>query len=221
LKRRLPREFGKVPLFVSPESALAYWRRDISKVDPLLLSMVRELVRPNMTVWDIGANVGLFSFAAASLGAQVLAVEPDIWLANLVHRSAVLNKLPVTILPAAVSDRQGVSQLYLSRDGKASNSLLGNGGSALSVMAVTLDSLLEQFAAPQVVKIDVEGMEYAVLRGGQKVLQAQPRIFCEVTENHMEIAKLLSDANYKFYAARSSDRQPLARPSRDTLAIPQ
>jgi FkbM family methyltransferase len=221
LKRRLPREFGKVPLFVSPESALAYWRRDISKVDPLLLSMVRELVRPNMTVWDIGANVGLFSFAAASLGAQVLAVEPDIWLANLVHRSAVLNKLPVTILPAAVSDRQGVSQLYLSQDGKASNSLLGDGGSALSVMAVTLDSLLEQFAAPQVVKIDVEGMEYAVLRGGQKVLQAQPRIFCEVTENHMEIAKLLSDANYKFYAARSSDRQPLARPSRDTLAIPQ
>jgi FkbM family methyltransferase len=221
LKRRLPREFGRVPLFVSPESTLAYWRQDISRVDPLLLSMVRELVRPEMTVWDIGANVGLFSFAAASRGARVLAVEPDIWLANLVHRSALLNKLPVTILPAAVSDRQGVSQLYLSDDGKASNSLMANGGTALTVTVVTLDSLLEQFPAPQVVKIDVEGAEYSVLRGAQKVLQARPRIFCEVTENHAEVAKLLTDANYKFYAARSSDRQPLARPSRDTLAIPQ
>jgi FkbM family methyltransferase len=221
LKRRLPREFGKVPLFVSPESALAYWRRDISKVDPLLLSMVRELVHPNMTVWDIGANVGLFSFAAASLGARVLAVEPDTWLANLIHRSALLNKLPVTVLPAAVSDHQGISQLYLSDDGKASNSLLGNGHTAQAVVAITLDALLEQFPAPQIVKIDVEGMEYAVLRGGQKVLQARPRIFCEVTENHLEIAKLLTDANYKFYAARSSDRQPLVRPSRDTLAVPQ
>jgi 2-polyprenyl-3-methyl-5-hydroxy-6-metoxy-1,4-benzoquinol methylase len=113
LKRRLPPEFSSAPLFVSPNSALGYWRRDISKVDPFRLSMVRELVRPGMSVWDIGANVGLFSFAAASLGAQVVAVEADLWLANLMHRSALLNQLPVTVLPAAVSDRQGVSKLYL------------------------------------------------------------------------------------------------------------
>src|SRR5215831_225399 len=69
LKRHLPEDLGRTPLFVSPESALAFWRFDISKVDPFLLSMVRELVRPGITVWDIGANVGLFAFAAASLGA--------------------------------------------------------------------------------------------------------------------------------------------------------
>jgi predicted RNA methylase len=110
LKRRLPREFAGAPLFVSPNSVLGYWRRDISKVDPFLLSMVRELVRPAMSVWDIGANVGLFFFAAASLGAKVVAVEADLWLANLMHRSALLNKLPVTVLPAAVSASQGSFQ---------------------------------------------------------------------------------------------------------------
>jgi FkbM family methyltransferase len=221
LKRRLPQEFGSVPLFVSPDSALGYWRREISKVDPFLLSMVRELVRPNMTVWDIGANVGLFSFAAASLGAQVLAVEADTWLANLMHRSVLLNKLPVTILPAAVSDRQGISRLRLSNEGRASNSLLGDGENTRTVTTVTLDSLLEYFAAPQVLKIDVEGMEYAVLSGARNVLQARPSIFFEVTEHHAEVGELLRKAEYQFFAARASNREPLARPSWDTLAVPR
>jgi FkbM family methyltransferase len=193
LKRHLPQHFGGVPLFVSPESALAYWRRDLSRVDPFLLSMVRELVRPRMTVWDIGANVGLFSFAAAALGAQVLAVEADTWLANLIHRSALLNKLPVTVLPAAMSDHQGISRLYLSKEGKASNSRCGN-GIAQTVVALTLDSLLDHFAAPQVLKIDVEGMEYAVLSGARRVLTLDPSFFAKsqtITRQSVDCCSLL------------------------------
>ena len=220
LKRHLPRDFGGAPLFVSPDSALGYWRRDISMVDPFLFSMVRELVRPKMSVWDIGANVGLFSFAAAALGAQVVAVEADVWLANLIHRSVLLNKLPVTVLPAAASDRQGISRLYLSEQGKASNSLSGE-GVAQTVIAVTLDSLLDHFDPPQVLKIDVEGVEYAVLSGARKVLQARPLVFCEVNNNYEAVGKLLREADYEFYAAREAKRQPLLRPSRDTLAVPR
>jgi len=182
--------------------------------------MVRELVRPSMSVWDIGANVGLFSFAAAAIGAQVVAVEADVWLANLIHRSVLLNKLPVTVIPAAASDRQGVSRLYLSEQGKASNSL-GGEGIAQTVIAVTLDSLLDHFDPPQVLKIDVEGVEYAVLSGAQKVLQARPLVFCEVSNNYEAIGKLLREADYEFYAAREAKRQPLLRPSRDTLAVPR
>jgi FkbM family methyltransferase len=77
------------------------------------------------------------------------------------HRSASLNKLPVTVLPAAVSDRQGVSKLYLSCHGKASNSLNGS-GPAQTIVTVTLDWMLDYFPAPQVLKIDVEGLESAV-----------------------------------------------------------
>ncbi|PYX29594.1 MAG: hypothetical protein DMG77_11935 [Acidobacteria bacterium] len=182
--------------------------------------MVRELVCPGMSVWDIGANIGLFSFAAASLGANVVAVEADLWLANLMHRSALLNKLPVTVLPAAVSDSQGVSKLHLSDHGKSSNSLIGR-GPAQTVVTVTLDWMLNYFAAPQVLKIDVEGLEYAVLNGARRVLQSRPRIFCEVTEHHDLIGELLRGAEYELYAARMSERQSLHRPSRDTLAVPK
>jgi len=219
LKPRLPREFRSAELLVSPDSALAYWRRDVTKVDPFLFGMVRELVRPEMTVWDIGANVGLFAFAAASLGANVIAAEADIWLAHLMHRSMLLNGLSVDVLPAAVSDSTGVSKLYLSERGRSSNSLRGS-GTAQTVVRVTLDWMLDHFPAPQVLKIDVEGLEYAVLQGGRKVLRGGRVIFCEVTENHDLIGELLRDARYELYAARADKREPLRRPSRDTLALP-
>jgi Methyltransferase FkbM domain len=86
---------------------------------------------------------------------------------------------------------------------------------------MTLDSLLDHFAAPQVLKIDVEGMELSVLAGAEKVLEAGPTIFCEVTNNHEAIGTLFNKANYDFYAARASNRQTLNRPSRDTLAVPR
>lgn len=220
LKRRLPREFASAPLLVSPDASLGYWKRDIGKVDPFLLSMVRELVRPGMVVWDIGANVGLFSFAAAALGAEVVAVEADFWLANLMHRSTLLNHLRVTVVPAAVSDAQGVSKLYVSNRGKASNSLRGD-GPAQTVVTVTLDWMLDHFPVPQVLKIDVEGMEFAVLNGARRVLQSRPVIFCEVNEDRDRVGNLLREAGYDFFAARESNRKPLRIPSRDTLAISQ
>jgi len=173
-----------------------------------------------MTVWDIGANVGLFAFASAARGAQVVAVEADIWLANLMHRSVLLNSLPVTVVPAALAEHLGVSKLYLSDDGRASNSLSGT-GRIQTVITITLDWLLDHFPAPQVLKIDVEGVEYSVLKGGTKLLQSRPTIFCEVTENHELVGELLSTVDYDLFAARESKRCPLQRPSRDTLAIPR
>ena len=219
LKRRLSRDFGHVPFLVTPESALSYWRPNINKVDPFLLSMVLELTSKDATVWDIGANVGLFAFAAAARGAKLVAVEADTWLAHLLQRSVRLNGLPVTVLPAGVSDQCGIAHLHFSEDGRASSSLAGT-GSRQTVVSVTLDWMLERFPPPQVLKIDVEAMEYAVLQGGAHLLEKHhPTIFCEVTANHDKIGQMLRALGYTLYAARDRDRRPLERPSRDTLAV--
>src|SRR4030081_132617 len=79
LRRRLPREFRNLPIYVSPEAGLRYWRWDLGGVDPMLYRMARELVTAGSIVWDVGANVGLFSFSAAALAGRSgwgLAVEP-------------------------------------------------------------------------------------------------------------------------------------------------
>jgi hypothetical protein len=50
VRRRLPEENGGHCLYVSPDAAMSLWRRDLRAVDPLLLRMAAELVRPGMTV---------------------------------------------------------------------------------------------------------------------------------------------------------------------------
>jgi precorrin-6B methylase 2 len=56
-----------------------------------LLAIAKELIKPGMVLWDIGANVGAFTMAAAYMAGKVgkvLAIEPDSWLTSLIRRSA-------------------------------------------------------------------------------------------------------------------------------------
>jgi len=239
VRRHLPREFGSLPIYVSPEAGLRYWRRDLSSVDPMLLRMVRELVKPGHVVWDVGANLGLFTFSAAALAGpsgHVLAVEPDLWLAQLLQRSAAgirqRTAAPVSVLCAAVSETNGVGQLSIAGRSRATNHLVESDGSTQTggqrglqnTLKVTLDFLLEHFPAPSVLKIDVEGSEAGVLRGASRLLQtARPVIWCEVDPgNAKTVAELLHASQYRIYpAALDPDkRTTLLTASWDTLAVP-
>lgn len=238
LRRRLPPEFGGHSLFVSPDAALKLWRRDLGRTDPLLLSLAVELVRPGSVVWDIGANVGIFVFAAAHRAGptgRILAVEADDWLAGLVRRSASAAEpayAPVDVLAAAVSDRCGVAEFRIANRGRAGSHLSTVGGTTQTgghrevrkLVTVTLDGLLEWFASPRVVKIDVEGAEAQCLRGAEVLLASvRPAIACEVSaENKEEIREILHRHRYQIFdaAAPPADRRPLAAPAWNTLALP-
>jgi FkbM family methyltransferase len=241
LSRRLPRMFSGLPVYVSPEAGLRYWRSDLSKVDPMLFRMVRELVVKGSVVWDVGANVGLFAFSSAALAGasgSVLAIEPDLWLAQLLTRSARrierigLPAAVVTVLAAAVSQDHRIAQLEIAERARASNHLVDSQGSTQvggqrdlqHTVTVSLDFLLEHFPAPTVLKIDVEGAEVGVLSGASKLLAtSRPIIWCEVhPDNSIVVAELLAESGYQIYAAAlpSEKRTPLRRASWDTLAMP-
>jgi len=57
----------------------------------------------------------------------VLAAESDTWLANLLHLSLAINRVPGTAPPAAAAETVGIGRMQSSEEGRASNSLSGSG----------------------------------------------------------------------------------------------
>jgi FkbM family methyltransferase len=238
LSRRLPARFNRLPLYVTPEASLRYWLSS-SRFDPLLYDMAAELVEPGAIVWDIGANVGLFSFAAAALAGSsgsVLAVEPDFWLAHLLGRSSQRLKANgyscanVKVLCGSVSDSVRISELQIAERERASNYLVEAAGSTQTggsrqtqtTICMTLDSLLDYFPPPTVLKIDTEAHEAAVLRSAARLLKsARPKIWCEVlSENADEVTALLKDAGYELYGAQTQPHPRIERAWFHTLGVP-
>ncbi len=131
-------------------------------------------------VFDVGAHVGDRALAFASLGARVLALEPQPMLAAWLRRNLGGNAR-IELLEQAVGAATGVAELQVSRATPTVSSLnarwtrdIGARNRGFSrvrwdrrveVPVTTLDRLIEEHGRPRFCKIDVEGHEAEVLAG--------------------------------------------------------
>ncbi len=158
--RRLP---NGTRLAVSPDAQLKYLR---GRFDEDLIALARDYVSPGAVVWDIGANCGTFAFSCDA-AAEVVAVEADAFLAGLLRKSAARSGSNVVVVEAAVSDVVGTAEFIVAARGRASNHLSAVAGYSqtggvrerVTVPTITLDSMLAERGAPDLVKIDIEGSE--------------------------------------------------------------
>jgi FkbM family methyltransferase len=238
--RRLPPPFETTRIYVSSEGGLKYLRPSLACADPALTNLVAEVVRPGSVVWDVGANVGLFTFAAAcaaTASGTVVAFEPDTWLVGLLRRSARLagratDRAAVEIVPAAVCASIGLERFHVASRNRATSHLAGfghdqTGGTRFAqlVPAFTLDHLLAHLPAPDVLKIDVEGAEQTVLEGGSQMLaEVRPTIICEVAAPNADpVGALLRAQGYRIVDGELAPpaRRPLTSAPWSTLAVPE
>ena len=235
LKRRLPSTFGSIPLYVSPDAQLKYLKFSF---DNDLLRIASTYIRNDSVVWDIGANIGVFALAAATITTTgyVLAIEPDIWLANIISKSLTLRvnlNLHDHVLPIAISDINGATTFLIAKRGRASNALESVGGRSqmggirqkVLVPTLTIDTLLDSCPAPTFIKIDVEGAELQVLKGGYRLLtEIRPIIYIEVGSTvATEITTLLLENSYLLFdgSIPYSASNSLSECVFNTLAIPE
>ena len=213
-RRALPAELGGAGIYVSPSAGLRYLFHSMNAIDPTLSSFAKEFVRTDHVVWDVGANVGFFSFAAAHLAGangRVVSIEPDVWLVQLLRRSSSVqpaSSAPVQVVPAAAAKSCDLRTFSIASRSRAANFLSDygssqTGGSAeqQTVVTVTLDWLAERVQLPDVIKIDVEGSELEVLIGAACLLERKhPVLLCEVSsECSPQVTALLKDNGYRIY----------------------
>jgi FkbM family methyltransferase len=148
------------------------------------VEFILRMLRPGMIFFDIGANAGLFTIAAARklLGSEsaVYAFEPCPTTFAILQKNQQLNGLDrVHAVRRALSDKKGSANLYVNaglKDGL--NSLEDPSHTDAEVVGqipvdiVTLDDFIAQKGIPRVdvMKVDVEGAELRVFRGAQEVL---------------------------------------------------
>ena len=149
-----------------------------------LREFYRTILKPGNLVFDIGANTGAYADVFESLGARVIAVEPN---ADCVrHIEITYPGRSIETILAAVGPKNGLLPINISdrfddmstvsaewvegdreRRGPEAERIWNR---TAVVPCITLDTLIEAFGIPHYIKIDIEGYESTVLDG----LSTQP-----------------------------------------------
>jgi FkbM family methyltransferase len=170
--------------FVCP-NRLTRWRVDtLATKEPETLSWIRGFA-PGAVMWDIGANIGLYSlYAARTRGCRVMAFEPAPANFALLAKNIQINGLEdmVSALPIALGNDARLDVLHLSdTDPGGAFAVFGRSDQATQVRLACLGFSIDRFIAdfappfPQHIKIDVDGSEEQIVHGGEQTL-ADPRV---------------------------------------------
>jgi FkbM family methyltransferase len=157
-----------------------------------------SVARPGMTFVDIGANVGYYSvLLARSLqhAGQIHAFEPEPNNTQVLTANALLTReidplaARITVWGVALSDRSGPASLNIHRGNLGLHSLVTQGPDVVGqreVTTTTLDALRfpEEETSPRIdrridlLKVDTQGCEGKILRGGQRTLARDRPLLC-------------------------------------------
>jgi FkbM family methyltransferase len=187
--------------------------------EPFTLLVLQRTLAPGATFIDLGANAGLFSmFASRQIGAggHVFAFEPSAReygrLLDHVRLNALSNVTPV---PLAVGDKEGAAPLRVASFPNAGHNTMSPSFAYPDVRTeevewVTVETLdhfvrSRRVARVDVIKMDIEGSEYAALSGGTEVLarfrpvlilELEPRVLEGRRATVEDVLALLAAARY-------------------------
>lgn len=216
---------ASMKLRFSTPNSLCDWRaKTFPAKEPETLVWI-ESIPEGAVLWDVGANVGLYAvYAARKRNCRVWAFEPSVFNLELLARNIVLNGLTdlVCVVPLALSDQLGASRLRMTTtewggalstfgkdfgwDGKAIRQVF-----EFQTIGVSMEDAIQRLAIPQpdYIKMDVDGLEHLILKGGSGALRGIKGILIEVNDDFHEQAdqcqSLLTEAGLVLKEKRHSD----------------
>ncbi len=166
------------------------------------IDLLRMLINDQCIVYDVGANIGYYTNAFANIAKHVVAFEPNPKNFELLAKN--IEGIPnVYAMNAAIGSKTGYmkcSDFDPYQLGNFGNMKVGTQGD-LDVPVIAIDDYPE-FPAPDLIKIDVEGMEYDVMKGmSNMITKRKPAIYFEAHETAElpEIYDFLKPLDYQLY----------------------
>jgi FkbM family methyltransferase len=211
------------PFRITLRKHRSYWLRHPLTHERVMFGALARLVREGDVVWDVGANIGLYTrFMAQAFGAgRVVSFEPMGENRRLLERNVALGRLGdrSIVLPYALSDAEGEADLQVDvvQSGSAALDSVTGGRASEAHEHYGIPARTERVAlrrgdaliasgeapAPDVVKVDIEGAEAMFLRGlGGVLAERRPRVAIEL--HGLEVSRatlaILGDAGYASWA---------------------
>lgn len=158
--------------------------------EPETLDWIDQRLQNGEVLFDIGANIGLYSIYAALRhpAARVVALEPEYSNLHLLRDNIIANQLQerITVYSIALSSHSGISQLHL-QDLTPGSAMHTESPEALpltrsqqpivwraGIYALTLDQFCRETSLqPHALKLDVDGTELDILEGGAQTLRSR------------------------------------------------
>jgi FkbM family methyltransferase len=174
--------------------------------EPEVQSAISAAVRPGAVFYDVGAHVGTMTLGTARLvgeSGRVIAFDGDPENIQRLLVNSERNGLQarIRVVHGVVWSRTATDGISFRRgttarshggvEADGNRPVLGS-GELITVPAITLDDFIAAGApSPQLIKVDVEGGEYEVLRGGDRLFAVQ-RPFIIVEVHHQQAADLIT-----------------------------
>lgn len=196
----------KYSFTIAAPNSLSYYRIDtfFSK-EPETIEWIDKFDE-NKVLWDIGANIGLYSiYAAKARNVSVFAFEPSVFNLELLAKNINLNHLSekICIVPIPLSDRPQFSLMRMTSTewGGALSTFekkIGWDGKEISeifnyqIWGSTIDEMIKKnsLPLPNYIKIDVDGIEHFILQGGSEVLSQVDQVLIEINDGFAEQAHM-------------------------------
>jgi FkbM family methyltransferase len=202
-----------------------------TKFDPIF-DFLKTYLREGMVFVDVGANIGSHAINAARLVGRTGSVfafeaDPDTYqlLADNIKSNSLRN---IVLKQTCVSDHVGTLSFYKHKD-SAKSSIVDRGEKlSVTLPSDTLDNLVPADTKIDILKVDVEGAELSVLRGGHTVFTDQRRpsvVIIEVfdvrdnTDKSEGIREVLEGYGYKFYLFDGRKLTPLSGSALNAFAV--
>jgi FkbM family methyltransferase len=178
------------------------------------LEFWRQYIQPGMSIIDIGAGVGIYSFSAArrvGVNGIIYAIEPFGEAADCLEETCRINHIKnVKVFRIAASDRDGNARLVLGSSSEFNYLVADDESIELDteteeVICVTLDTFIERVEIERVEAIKIStGNELAILQGCEQVLTrfAPTIIYNSYTTNRgidLAAAQYLLDRGYELF----------------------